>query len=147
MLKLRKTKNIAPENESKKEATTNKPQGITAKGNALQRIGGMALATILVPVLLGFAYLMFVIEPALQEQQVERVASSFALQQATNIHHLFSRLKDRAHNAAQSPLALSAIASEYEDDVSLVDTAMLDYFPEVVSLRIIPIGEMGTADF
>ena len=24
---------------------------------------------------------------------------------------------------------------------------MLDYFPEVVSLRIIPIGEMGTADF
>jgi len=28
-----------------------------------------------------------------------------------------------------------------------VEQAMLDYFPEVISLRIIPIGDLGTADF
>ena len=49
--------------------------------------------------------------------------------------------------AAKSPLAVSAIASESDDDIGLVEQAMLDYFPEVISLRIIPMGEMGTADF
>jgi phosphomannomutase/phosphoglucomutase len=83
----------------------------------------------------------------LQEQQVDRVSSSFALQQATNIHQLFAHMQDRIRSAALSPLALSAIASESEDDLSLVEKAMLDYFPEVASLRIIPIGDMGTADF
>jgi phosphomannomutase/phosphoglucomutase len=147
MLKLRKTKKIAPENESKKEATTNKPQGITAKGNALQQIGGVALLIALIPALLGFAYLTLLREPALQAQQVDRVASSFALQQATNIHGLFARLESRVQSAALSPLALSAIASKSEKDISLVEKAVLDYFPEVVSLRVIPIGDLGTADF
>jgi phosphomannomutase/phosphoglucomutase len=56
-------------------------------------------------------------------------------------------MQDRIRSAALSPLALSAIASESEDDLPLVEKAMLDYFPEVASLRIIPIGDMGTADF
>ena len=30
---------------------------------------------------------------------------------------------------------------------ALVEKAMLDYFPEVISLRVIPVGDMGTADF
>ena len=131
----------------KKEATSSSLQGITAKGNALQKIGGMALLVILVPVLLGFAYLILLREPILQEQQLDRVASSFALQQATNIHHLFAQMKTRIQSAALSALALSAIASKSENDIALVEKAMLDYFPEAVSLRIIPIGEMGTADF
>ena len=147
MLKLRKNKSDAPESESTQEAAANSPQGIIAKGNALQKIGGLALLAVLIPVLLVFAYLILLREPALQEQQIDRVASSFALQQATQVHRLFSRMKDRVHSAALSPLALSAIASESDDDLALVEKAMLDYFPEVVSLRIIPIGDMGTADF
>jgi len=147
MLKFRKIKKIAPEEENNKEAVTNNPQGITVKGNALQQIGMMALLAIMVPVLLGFTYLILVREPALQEQQVDRVVSSFAVQQATNIHHLFDRMQARVQSAALSPLALSAIESNSEDELALVEKAMLDYFPEVVSLRIIPIGEMGTADF
>ncbi|MCB1709940.1 MAG: phosphomannomutase/phosphoglucomutase, partial [Halioglobus sp.] len=63
------------------------------------------------------------------------------------MHYLISRIKDRMQGAAKSPLAMSAIASESNDDISLVEQAMLDYFPEVISLRIIPLGEMGTADF
>ncbi len=147
MLKLRRSKKDVSEEDSNGEAVTPSPQGITAKGNALRKIGGMALVLVLVPVLLGFAYLIMLREPALQEQQLDRVASSFALQQATNIHRLIAQLKTRVKSAALSPLALSAIASKSEDDIALVEKAMLDYFPEVVSLRIIPIGEMGTADF
>jgi phosphomannomutase / phosphoglucomutase len=147
MLKLRKSKSDAPEGEATPEAAANSPQGIIAKGNALQKIGALALLAVLIPVLSVFAYLILLREPALQEQQIDRVASSFALQQATQVHRLFSRMKDRVRSAALSPLALSAIASESEDDLALVEKAMLDYFPEVVSLRIIPIGDMGTADF
>ncbi len=147
MLKLRKNKSDAPESEPIKEAVASNPQGITAKGNALHNIIGLALVVVLVPVLIVFAYLILWREPVLQEQQIDRVASSFAVQQATQVSRLFVRLKDRIQSAATSPLALSAIASKSEDDLALVEKAMLDYFPEVASLRIIPIGDMGTADF
>jgi phosphomannomutase/phosphoglucomutase len=146
MLKLKKNKETAPKTDKKSKAV-NSPQGITTKGNALRKIGLLALLLILLPTALGFGYLILLREPAIQQQQIERIASSFAVQQATNMHRLFSRLKDRIHSAAQSPLALSAIASQATEDISLVEKAMLDYFPEVLSLRIIPIGEMGTADF
>lgn len=148
MLKLRKTKKAAPDKEhEKKGAATSSPQGIIAKGNALKKIGGMALLATLVPVLIGFGYLIQIREPLLQDQQVDQIASSFALQKATTIHRLFARMESRILSAALSPLALSAIASRSEDDIALVERAMLDYFPEVISLRIIPIGDMGTADF
>ena len=42
---------------------------------------------------------------------------------------------------------MSAIASESESDIALVERAILDYFPEIISLRVIPIGDMGTAGF
>lgn len=147
MLTLRRSKKNDSEEHNNLEAVASNPQGITAKGNALQKIGGIALLVILVPVLLGFAYLILLREPLLQEQQFDRVASSFAVQQATNIHRLFAQMRARIQSAALSPLALSAIASRSENDIALVEKAMLDYFPEAVSLRIIPIGEMGTADF
>lgn len=147
MLTLRKTKKSGPKSEVDEEAASQSSRGITVKGNALRKIGGLALLVVLVPVLLGFAYLIILREPVLQAQQLDRVASSFALQQATNIHRLFAQMKTRAQSAALSPLALSAIASKSEEDIALVEQAMLDYFPEVVSLRIIPIGDMGTADF
>jgi phosphomannomutase/phosphoglucomutase len=147
MLKLRRSKKNDSEEHNNLAAVPSNPQGITAKGNALRKIGGMALLAILVPVLLGFAYLILLREPLLQEQQFDRVASSFAQQQATNIHRLIVQMKTRIQSAALSPLALSAIASKSENDIALVEKAMLDYFPEAISLRIIPIGEMGTADF
>ena len=146
MLKLKKNKEAAPK-PTKKVAQASNPQGITVKGNALYRINAIALLAALVPTLLGFSYLVLVREPAMQEHQIERVATSFATQQATNMHRLFARMKERIQGAAQSPLALSAIASQSGADISLVEQAMLDYFPEVASLRILPIDDMGTANF
>jgi len=129
----------------KKKKATGDPQGIGAKGNALYKIAAMALLALLLPVILGFTYLITIREPALQQAVVEHASSSYATQQAANVQQLFSRLGARLRGAAQSPLALSAIADTSGEDISLIEKTMLDYFPEVLSLRIIPIGDMGTA--
>lgn len=148
MLKLKNLKKASSSKKRKKKDEPAKPpQGITAKGNALRRIGGAILIIMLGTALAGFAFLALIRESTLQEQQVERVAYSFARQQATNVHRLLERLETRVKSAALSPLALSAIASRSEKDIDLVEKAFLDYFPEAVSLRVIPIGDMGTADF
>ena len=144
---LKRKNKEAAEEPAKKRLGASNPQGITAKGNALYRIAGLALLASAVLVAAGFAYLIALREPTLQEIQIDRVAGSFATQQATSVHQLVSRIKRRMEGAARSPLAMSAIASESKDDLALVEQAMLDYFPEVISLRIIPMGEMGTADF
>jgi len=145
---IKRKMGAAPKKEpGKKRKSPSSPQGIEAKGNALYRIAAIAMLALLALIGLGFAYLILLREPALQQAQIDRVAASFATQQATGIHQLISGLEGRMQGAAKSPLALSAIASQSNDDIDLVEQAMLDYFPEVISLRIIPMGEMGTADF
>ena len=145
---IKRKKGPAPKKQPGKQGKSPaKPQGIVAKGNALYRIIAIALLALLALIGLGFAYLILLREPALEQKQIERVTVSFATQQATAIHQMIAGLSSRMQGAAKSPLALSAIASQSDEDIGLVEQAMLDYFPEVISLRIIPMGEMGTADF
>ncbi len=146
MLKRKKSE-AGGETGKKRRANGSNPQGIIAKGNALYRLAGLSLGVMLLLMGLGFAYLALLREPALQQAQIDRVAESFSAQQATNVQHLLIRMEQRMRGAAGSPLALSAIASESNDDIGLVEKALLDYFPEVISLRIIPLDEMGTANF
>ncbi|MCB1700298.1 MAG: phosphomannomutase/phosphoglucomutase [Halioglobus sp.] len=144
---LKRKTNGAQKPGSGKPASTSNLQGIAASGNALYRIAAIALMAALTLPTLGFAYLMLIREPAVHEKQMDRLAGSFATQQATSVHQLISGIRNRMEGAAKSPLAMSAIASESDDDIGLVEQAMLDYFPEVISLRIIAVGDMGTADF
>ena len=69
MLKLKKDKKAAPETD-KKRAPVSNPKGITAKGNALRRLAVVALLVALVPIALGFSYLIALREPAVQNQQI-----------------------------------------------------------------------------
>jgi phosphomannomutase/phosphoglucomutase len=147
MLKFRKKKEAEPAVRSEHSKSVKGPQAITAKGNALQKMGLTALATAALAVVLGFVYLILLREPMLQQQQLEHIASSYAKQGATNVQRLLDGITARVEAAAQSSQTLSAIASKSDEDITLVEQAMLDYFPEVASLRIIPIGDMGTADF
>jgi len=146
MLKRKNKGEPAPE-EGQRKARTSNPQGITASGNALRRIVVIATLVALLPLGLGFAYLLAIWLPAMQDRQIEAVAQSFASQQATGVHRYISDLERRIRSAAKSPLALSAIASQSEQDLDLVEKALLDHFPEVISLRLVPVGEMGTARF
>ena len=146
MLKLKNKKaGTAPAADTRRRSSGS-PQGITARGNALRRLASLGLLIAVVPAALGFAYLILVREPAMEQRLVGRVATALASGQAAGIDRLLKQLSARLESAAGSPLALSAIASESGEDLALVEQAMLDYFPEVVSLRIIPIGEMGTAN-
>lgn len=146
MLEKLKKKKQQPKS-AKKPLSASNPQGISASGNALHRVSGTGLAVVLLVILGSFAYLLLARESKLQDEQLERVATSYATQQATNLHRLIAQLRRRLEGAASSPLALSAIANRSEEDIQLVETAMLDYFPELLSLEILPVGSMGTAEF
>jgi phosphomannomutase/phosphoglucomutase len=81
-------------------------------------------------------------------QYTERIATAFAGQQASNIHRMQQRIRARLQSAARSPLAQSAIVADADAsaNVELVEQAILDYFPEVLSLRVLALGDMGTAE-
>ncbi|MEP1593189.1 MAG: phosphomannomutase/phosphoglucomutase, partial [Halieaceae bacterium] len=120
----------ADKKKKKKEGAN--PQGIVAKGNALRSAVVLGLLVALVPALLGFTYLLLLRDPTVNNQQLSRVAESFAAQQATSIQRVLTGMNERLAGAARSPLALQAIANELGQDIALVEQAMLDYFPEAI---------------
>ncbi len=146
MLNKLKKKKKDQAREPKRQAASN-PQGISASGNATYKIAGTGLLVTFLVILVSFAYLLLVREPGVKTQQAERVAEAYATQQATNIHARISLMRQRLQSTAQSPLALSAIASRAREDIELVEQAVLDYFPDLLSLKIVPVGDMGTAEF
>ncbi|MCZ6829117.1 MAG: phosphomannomutase/phosphoglucomutase [Gammaproteobacteria bacterium] len=127
-----------------KPATEN-PQGISSKGNVLHKLWITALVVILVPTVGGFGYLLLLREADLQDRQIRRVTNTYAVQQSANVELLFRQVQERLAAAARSPLAISAVTSSGADDIALFEKAMMDYFPGAVSLRVVPIGAMGTA--
>jgi len=145
--KLRKNKSLRTDNKPRQEGAANAPQGILAEGDALRSLCLVALAAALVPTLLVFAYLLLLREPSLHAAQVDQVGASYAAQQARAIEQLTSGLRERIKGAASSPLAISAVSNRTEEEIALVEKNMLTFFPEVISLHVIPIGDLGTADF
>lgn len=131
----------------KKSRSARTTPGINAKGDAFRKIVAWSLIVALTPIGLGVAYLLLLREPGLQQAQIERVSAAYATQQSVNIKQMVSLLSQRMRGAATSPLALSAIGGDSGKNLSLIEQTMLDYFPEVISLRILPIGKMGTAGF
>lgn len=120
--------------------------GIQGKGNALRDAVALGLAIALVPLILAGAYLYLVRAPAQQDALLEQMANSYAQQQAGRVSDALATLRDRVHSAVRSPLALEAIAGQNPADMRLAEQTMLDFFPEAVSLRLLPLSEMGTAD-
>ena len=142
MAKLRKTKK-SPAND---KSDPRNSHGINGRGNALRDALALALAIVLIPLILAGAYLYLVRAPSNQAALLERVADSYAQQQARIVGDAVAALRDRVNSAASSPLAMQAIAEQNPADIRLVEQAMLDYFPEAVSLRLLPLSDMGTAD-
>ncbi|MDJ0877097.1 MAG: phosphomannomutase/phosphoglucomutase [Halieaceae bacterium] len=136
---------MAKNNNRDEERGPEAAQGVLAGSNYLQRYWLYALLGILLPLLAASGYLLAMRDAALQEQQVVRAARSLAVQQAAQIEQQLLQYQARLLAASNAPLALSAIASGREEDLALVEKAMLDYFPEVASLRLIALGELGTA--
>lgn len=119
--------------------------GVAGEGNLLHRIWLIALLAILLPMLASFIYLVIVRDAGMRDDQLVRAARSYAVQQAAGIDTMLREYRVRLQAAARSPLALSAIASGNREDLDLVEKAMLDYFPTLTSLRLVAMGELGTA--
>jgi phosphomannomutase/phosphoglucomutase len=128
-----------------KKPPAENPQGVSSPANALQKLWIITLLVILLPIMGGFGYLLLLRETGLQDEQIQRVTNAYAVQQSANIELFFDRLQGRLAAAAESPLAISAVTGSGEDDIALVEKAMMDYYPGAVSFRIIRIGRMGTA--
>lgn len=130
-----------------KKAGARAPQNIEARGGAFPAIVAVGLALALLGVGLGFAYITAVQTPRQENTLIGNVTRAYAVREASDLHRFLSRLQARVAGAATSPLALQSIATRAETDIHLVEKAMLDYFPEAVSLRILPLGELGTTVF
>jgi len=123
------------------------PQGIRADGNILRRLWIGATAIILTVLMAGFGYLYLIREVNLQESQIKSLADGYALQQAAAVDQVLVQFNKRLSSAARSPLVLSAVSSKNVEDIALVEKTLLDYFPEATGLRLIVLGNLGTAGF
>lgn len=146
MLKIKRDKKDQ-RGETRAKSNSSKPQGISANTNALRRLALMALLTVAVPLAVGFTYLLMVRDPALVARQADKIGSAFAAQQASGIQHFQRQFNQRLSAAAQSPEALAALVEPTEAKLAQHEQAIRLYFPEAVSLHLLPIGEMGTAAF
>ncbi|WP_439106481.1 phosphomannomutase/phosphoglucomutase [Congregibacter sp.] len=120
--------------------------GVSARGDALRTALILGFAVVLAPLLLVTAYLALLQAPAQKASLVRQVSDSYAAQQARYFSDTIAAMRTRVQSAVGSPLALQAIAEQNSADIRLVEQAMLDFFPEAVSLRLLPLSDMGTAD-
>ncbi|MFK8043680.1 phosphomannomutase/phosphoglucomutase [Congregibacter sp.] len=144
MLKLPGKKKPQPGKASTDEQRNT--HGVNAKGNLLRSASIFGFALVLVPLILAIAYLALLHAPAQKDALIKSVSDNYAAQQARYIGDSIASLRARVASAVRSPLALQAIAEQSPADIRLVEQAMLDYFPEAVSLRLLPLSDMGTAD-
>lgn len=131
--------------QEKPDKQLENPQGVSIKGNAFRRLWRRAVIITLVPLLCGYLFLLFVREPSLQTNQIQHAAESLAKQQAIVVEQLFAHIKLRLTATAAAPLTLAAVYSQNPEDIALVEKTSMDYFPGIVSLRLLSLSELGTS--
>ncbi|MCX2980022.1 phosphomannomutase/phosphoglucomutase [Halieaceae bacterium IMCC14734] len=120
-------------------------QDIAAHSDVFQKTWLVAMAVMLIPLLLVFAYLLLIRESAVQSQQITLLSETHAEQQSAGIRQFFSRLDKRLKTAAATPLAVSVLDINEPAAITAIEQQMLAYFPGAVSLRLIRLDAMGTA--
>ena len=141
---LRKKKNNEDSPTPRSVVSTN-TRGVTSEQDILQRYWLAGLASVTLALLIAVAYLLLLRESGLQKDQIRRISESHAVQQAASIDAVLEQYGERLEAAARSPLALAAIASGDREDLALVEKALLDYFPELASLKLVTLGRLGIA--
>lgn len=144
MLKLPEKKTSKPDKASADEQRNG--HGVNAKGNVLRSSILIGFAAAFIPLLVATAFLALVQAPAKKAALVQQLADNYAAQQASYFGDTIATLRMRLDSAVRSPLVLEAIGDEASTDVSSVEQAMLHYFPNAISLRLMPLSDMGTAD-
>jgi phosphomannomutase/phosphoglucomutase len=132
-----------------KDAAKRNALGVTAGGDALQKAALLGLALIILPALLCLAFLALVNAPGRQDALLEQVADTYAEQQARLIGKAVLELRARVNSAARSSLVMEALDgandSAGEGALAAAEAALREFFPDVLSLRLLPLTELGTA--
>ncbi|PLW83494.1 phosphomannomutase/phosphoglucomutase [Kineobactrum sediminis] len=115
------------------------------RGNGLQRIVSVALLLALAPLLAGFAYLSLVRDDHIESQQAHRFSNAIARQQATQLHNIVSNVRNRLETAAHSGIGQKMLYTADPEQLDNIGQSLLEFFPELTSLYLIPISDMGTA--
>ncbi len=141
MLDKLKRARTASQEENKAPA-----RGITASGNAIYTVTAAGLGVALLVLVLGFLFLLLVREPASRDSQLQQVSSAYSAQQAASLDAYISRLNQRLQSAASSAQAKAALEAGNTEEIAATGAAMRSFFPDLQDLKLIPVGEMGTAE-
>ena len=147
-------------------------RGVRAHGNALRRAALTGLLAFLAPAIIGALYLLLIREPAQRGALIQRTASAYATQQAALVGAVVAMLKDRVQAAAASRLTQQAFvlapppslaaaragdggqgaAAPIPDrstrnlEIKALETALKEFFPDALSLRLLRLDAMGTVE-
>jgi phosphomannomutase/phosphoglucomutase len=120
--------------------------GISAQGDALRSALLQGLCIALLPVVLALAYLLLLRAPAQQSELLGEVTQRYAAHKAATIREAVDNLRQRVDSAVRSPMVMEAIGDQNPEDITRVEQTLLEFFPEATSLRLLPLGDLGTAD-
>ncbi len=130
---------------SGKPSGTAPARGISASGNAIYTVVATGLGVALLVLVLSFAFLLLVREPGARNAQLEQVSETYASQQAQSLNAHLALLVQRLRNAAASTYSTEALADSRPETLAATEQAMLAFFPDLSAIKLIQLGEMGTA--
>ncbi|MEQ8517385.1 MAG: phosphomannomutase/phosphoglucomutase [Chromatocurvus sp.] len=132
--------------EAKKHQAARDAHGITASANGLYTITLHSLALVVATLAAVIAFLILVRQPLLERNLVGLVTDGFAEQRAQAIAAQVSSLRERATSASRSMAVKEALAQGSAEAITRGEQQLQDAFPEAISLRLLPLSEMGTAE-
>ena len=132
--------------KTRKNAAARDAHGITAGANGLYTIVLQSLALILATLVAVIAFLVLVRQPLLERELVALVTDGFAEQRAQAVAAQLVSFNNRANSAAQGRAVKQAVADDEMQTIAAAQKQLLDAFPEAVSLRLLRLSDMGTAE-
>lgn len=131
---------------TKKHQSTRDAHGIGAQGNGLHTITLHSLALVVATLIAAIAFLLLARQPMLERELIALVTTGYAEQRAHAIAGNIASLNERVSSAARGALARSALTEDSTTTIAEAETQLRDAFPEAVSLRLLPLSDMGTAE-
>lgn len=121
------------------------PLGISAEGDALRGIGLQSAALVAVPLLMVILILSLWQAPRQRDALLDAFGEHYSQQQAEHLNAALAsftaRLVAAGSGVMQSGIDLQS-SPEHLDDA---EARLRSYFPEALSVRLFPLGELGVA--
>jgi phosphomannomutase/phosphoglucomutase len=132
--------------EIRKHQAARDAHGIIAGRNALHGLLIQGVALVVAAFCAVAAFQLLLRQPVAERDLVERVAVSIADQRAAAISAQVQALQARARSLAASSAVQRALEDGATDAVAALQRQLAPAFPDAVSLRLLSLSDMGTAE-